>query len=268
MTAMTFRVATYNVLATAYLSRGDYRTPPALLRPEWRVPALTAHIESLGADLLCLQEVEAGVFAEFDKRLSAAGYEGLYERKAGGRPDGCATFFRKSRFVRRQVRRIEYHDREAGLERHSGSIASLVSLEVDGRLLGVANTHLRWQRPGVPRDQQVGLRQVAELLSECQHVQPAVDGWVICGDFNWAEGSDVFREMTSAGYAAAHAGRPGVWSNVSNGKAKLIDFIFHTAALVAQPLDPPPVSDESILPSQDQPSDHLALEADLAWRTS
>jgi mRNA deadenylase 3'-5' endonuclease subunit Ccr4 len=245
MTAMTFRVATYNVLATAYLSRGDYRTPPALLRPEWRVPALTAHIESLGADLLCLQEVEAGVFAEFDKRLSAAGYEGLYERKAGGRPDGCATFFRKSRFVRRQVRRIEYHDREAGLERHSGSIASLVSL-----------------------DQQVGLRQVAELLSECQHVQPAVDGWVICGDFNWAEGSDVFREMTSAGYAAAHAGRPGVWSNVSNGKAKLIDFIFHTAALVAQPLDPPPVSDESILPSQDQPSDHLALEADLAWRTS
>lgn len=263
---MSFRVATYNVLATAYLSRGTYRTPPELLRPERRVPALLAHIDSLGADLLCLQEVETDVFAALAKRLTAAGYEGHYDRKAGGRPDGCATFVRRSRFTRRQFSRIEYHDREAGAGQHSGHIAQLVSLEVDGRLLGVVNTHLRWDRPGTPRDQQIGLRQAVELLHECSQLQPAVQGCVICGDFNFVEGSDAFREMSNAGYVSAHSGRPGVRSSVANGKAKLIDFIFHTAALVAHPLDPPPVSDDSVLPSERQPSDHLALEADLDWR--
>jgi mRNA deadenylase 3'-5' endonuclease subunit Ccr4 len=263
---MSFRVATYNVLATAYLSRGTYRTPPELLRPERRVPALSAHIESLGADLLCLQEVETGVFAALEKGLSAAGYEGHYDRKAGGRPDGCATFFRRSRFNRHQVKRIEYRDGEAQAGQHSGHIAQLLTLETDGRLLCVANTHIRWDRPGTPRDQQIGLRQAVELLTECGQVQPAVDGCVICGDFNCVEGSDVFRKMSIAGYVPTHTGRPGVRSSVANGKAKLIDFIFHTATLVAHPLDPPPVSDDSVLPSEDQPSDHLALVADLDWR--
>jgi mRNA deadenylase 3'-5' endonuclease subunit Ccr4 len=264
---MAFRVATYNVLATAYLSRGNYHTPSDLLRPERRVPALTAHIASLDADLLCLQEVEADVFIALDQHLSAAGYAGCYERKGGDRPDGCATFYRRSRLAPRQTKRIDYHDREGGPEKHSGCIAQLSWLEVDGRLLGVANTHLRWDRPGTPRDRQIGFRQAVELLAQCRGAQPAVDGWIVCGDFNGAEGSDVFREMSDAGFLSAHAGRPGVRSSVANGKAKLIDFVFHSAALMARPLDPPPVSDDSVLPCQDQPSDHLALEADLDWRT-
>src|SRR5262249_45986520 len=57
---MAFRAATYNVLATAYIKPEWYAgVPPELLKPSWRVPALVRQVESLDADLLCLQEVEA-----------------------------------------------------------------------------------------------------------------------------------------------------------------------------------------------------------------
>src|SRR5262245_33420327 len=139
---MAFTVATYNVLATSYLDRGTYRTPRELLRPEWRVPALVRHIASLAVDLLCLQEVEADVFAALASRLSPEGYIGHYELKGRDKPDGCATFFRQSAFSHRHSQRLEYADREKGPQEHSGFIALLVVLEHAGRLLGVANTHL------------------------------------------------------------------------------------------------------------------------------
>src|SRR4051794_3573434 len=126
---MAFTVATYNVLATAYLDRGTYQSPPELLRPERRVPALARHVESLGADLLCLQEVEADVFAALASRLSPAGYPGHYEPKGRGKPDGCATFFRQSAFSPRHSHRLEYADREQGPQEHSGFIALLLALE-------------------------------------------------------------------------------------------------------------------------------------------
>ena len=48
-------------------------------------------------------------------------------------------------------------------------------------------------------------------------------------------------------------------------KAGLIDYLFHTKELVARPIDPPRVSDGTVLPSPEQPSDHLALVAEIVW---
>jgi len=71
---MSFRVATYNVLATAYLGKGDYSAVPAeLLDPAWRVPALVRHVAGLKADVLCLQEVEAEVFEALTAELEPLG---------------------------------------------------------------------------------------------------------------------------------------------------------------------------------------------------
>src|SRR6476646_2981540 len=107
---MAFTVATYNVLATAYLGRGDYSAvPPALLDPRWRVPALVRHVAGLNADVVCLQEVESPAFASLQEGLSALGYDGVHERKAG-KPDGCATFSRTNRFALRKAVRLEYRD--------------------------------------------------------------------------------------------------------------------------------------------------------------
>src|SRR5262245_43951904 len=66
---MPFRAATYNVLADAYVKPQWYATvSPALFKPEGRLPSLVRHVESLGADLLCLREVELEVFAALQNR--------------------------------------------------------------------------------------------------------------------------------------------------------------------------------------------------------
>src|SRR3954470_3765630 len=110
---MSFMAATYNVLATFYLGRGDYSAVPAdLLDPERHVPALVRHVAGLDADLLCLQEVEADVFEALQAGLGPAGYAGLCEFKGRGKPDGCATFFRTGVFALRRAVRLEYRDDE------------------------------------------------------------------------------------------------------------------------------------------------------------
>ena len=69
-----FSVATYNILAGAYIQRGYYpRTPALVLNPAWRVPALTQHVSALQADLVCLQEVEVEVYASLRGSLGALG---------------------------------------------------------------------------------------------------------------------------------------------------------------------------------------------------
>src|SRR5262245_10241733 len=104
---MPFRAITYNLLATAYIKPAWYAGVAAeLLWPERRVPAVVQHIESLNADLLCLQEVEAKVFTTLNQRLKPLGYHGRYERKGKGKPDGCAAFFRESVFALRAVQRL------------------------------------------------------------------------------------------------------------------------------------------------------------------
>lgn len=263
---MSFAVATYNVLATAYISPQWYPgVPEHLLRPETRVPALVRHVEALGADILCLQEVEPDVFTALTDRLGSLGYAGYFEQKGRNRPDGCATFVRTETFAVRRTHRLEYRDREAGAEAHSGHVALLLTLERDTRSLGVANTHIRWMAPNAPSAEQVGFRQVAELIETCRDFEPPCENWTMCGDFNYPPDSEAVRVMRDAGYAFAHADRPHVRSAVANGRAKLIDYLFHTAGLRVRAIDPPAVSDDTKLPSPEQPSDHLALVAEFEW---
>jgi mRNA deadenylase 3'-5' endonuclease subunit Ccr4 len=263
---MPFKATTYNVLATAYINPGWYAgVSPELLDPAWRVPALVRHVEELGADLLCLQEVEKTVFAVFVERLGALGYEGRYEKKGAGRPDGCATFFRKELFSEVQSQRLQYHDRGPGRPTDSGHIALLLCLRHEGRLLGVANTHIRWDGPGTPREEQVGYRQVEELLEACARQIPPCDGWLICGDFNRTPEEEAVTAMRRAGFGFAHADRLRLRSCVANGRAQLIDFLFHNAALRSRPMESPALTDGTLLPAREQPSDHIALVADFAW---
>lgn len=263
---MPFTAATYNVLATAYIRPEWYRKVPAeLLRPQWRVLALLRHVEALKADLICLQEVEDETFAALRDRLEPLGYDGHYEPKGRGKPDGCASFFRKSLFALRGVQRLDYHDREQGPGRDSGHVALLLCLEHEGRMLGVANTHLRWDKPGTPRDHQLGHRQIVELLETCGRFSPACQAWLICGDFNCTSRSEVVATLRQAGYEYAHAGRPQAQSCVANGKARLIDYLFHSGQLRARAFDPPAIEDDTPLPSEEQPSDHLALVAGFEW---
>lgn len=205
------------------------------------------------------------MFAAVAAYLEPLGYAGLYERKGRGRPDGSAIFYCTAAFTLRRTQRLEYHDREGGPEIHSGSVALLAALERDGQTLGVASTHVKWAAPGTPRDSHIGHHQVAELIDACRGFDPPCRDWVVCGDFNYTPDDEVIGVMRDAGFTFAHADRPDARTFAATGKAKLIDYVFHTAGLRSNPLDPPAITDDTKLPSPDQPSDHLPLVAELDW---
>jgi mRNA deadenylase 3'-5' endonuclease subunit Ccr4 len=157
------QVVSYNVLADSYIKPAFYPgADQQHLNPAWRRAALIERIASFPADVICLQEVEADLFARLQARL--AGFSGRYAPKTG-KPDGCATF------VREPVRlwhALEYSD-------GSGHVALLAEVEAPGRPFGIANTHFRWGPPGT----RIGLDQAIELLNAIGE-----GPWIIAGDFN------------------------------------------------------------------------------------
>ena len=260
---MSFTVATYNVLATAYIRAEWYpNTPPAMLAASKRVPALVRHVTALGADVLCLQEVERETYDAIEAHLGAHGYAGSFAGKGQRRPDGCATFLRTEAFAPAEFLRLAYRDGQGGGP-PSGHVAQLAVVQHGGRSLGVANTHLKWDPPGTPREAQYGYRQVKELLAECE--AHAGVPWIVCGDLNATPGSDVIAALRAAGFEFTHHASTGAYTCNSNADAKTIDYLFHASALRSEPLPLPLVGDHTPLPGPDQPSDHLAVSARFEW---
>ena len=262
---MSFTVASYNVLATAYVPHTRYRrTPRMVLDPAWRIPALVQHVTDLGADVICLQEVELGTFAALKSRLSSLGYAAQYPRKTGGKPDGCATFYRPHEFELIAARSVEFADGDQG-QAHSGHITLIVSLRMAGRVIGIANTHLAWDPPGILHAARLGYRQALQLLNECQTMAPTCDGWLICGDLNATPDSEIIATLESAGFQYAHAGLTHAYTCKVNSEVKMIDYLFHSCNFRAEPERVLRISDQSVLPSAEQPSDHVPIVARFSW---
>jgi mRNA deadenylase 3'-5' endonuclease subunit Ccr4 len=248
-----FRVATYNILATAYIRARFYaQCDPAHLRARWRVPALVRHCGTLDADLLGLQEVERDVCAALDDALSQQGYAGSYAPKGGGKPDGCATFYRRAVFTLQRAECLAYAD-------GSDHIAQLTLLDYAGRAIGLANTHLKWAPPGETQD----LDQIRELLGALSLPAWASADWIICGDFNAKPDSPVLAALQAAGYRPSHSGDTQGYTANPNGAAKTIDYLCHGAGLRSSALPLPRIDDLTPLPSAQHPSDHLAVIADF-----
>lgn len=263
---MPIVAATYNVLASAYIKPEWYPfTPPELLDSKHRLAALTKRLIELEADLLCLQEVDRETFDVVRRSLTQLGYAGALAMKGQGRPDGCSIFVRATALTLHRTRRFEYDDVVGGRPA-SGHVAQLAVLDLGGRRLGVANTHLKWDPPTAARETRYGYRQMAQLLEAREKLAPECDGWVVCGDLNATSDSDVVAALLRAGFRPTHNGSAGAATCNSNGQAKMIDFLFYDQALAAEPLVLPRVEDDTPLPGPDQPSDHVAVVARLAWK--
>jgi mRNA deadenylase 3'-5' endonuclease subunit Ccr4 len=262
---LSFTVASYNVLANAYVQYTLYRrTPKMVLNPAWRIPALVQHVTDLGTDVICLQEVEMGTFAALKSRLTSFGYSAQYIRKTGGKPDGCATFYREHVFELIAARVVEYADGDQG-QANSGHITLILLLRMADSVIGIANTHLSWDPPGTLNAARLGYRQALQLLNECQTLMPPCDGWLICGDFNATPDSEIVATLQSAGFQYAHAGLPHTYTCKVNSEVKMIDYLFHSVNFRAEPERVVQISDQTILPSAEQPSDHLPVVARFFW---
>lgn len=261
---MSFSVASYNVLADSYLRPEWYPATPAdVLASSWRQPALVQHIAGLAADVICLQEVEPDRFVALADHLRSMGYEG-HQAPKRGKPDGCATFVRTATSTICAVHVLHYADGR-GTSANSGHVALMLLLEHEGRVVGVANTHLKWDAMGTPLEGRWGYRQIAQLLTELPVIDQTCPSWIIGGDFNATPDNEIVRALKQAGFEDAYQDRNHLATCNSNRKAKRIDYLFHTPDLSAEPNDLPPIGDRTPLPSHEQPSDHLAIMARFDW---
>ncbi len=262
-----FTLVSYNVLAAAYVRPEWYPcSPPHFLLPEQRLLSLAEKLVELNADILCLQEVEQNSFGVFEQRLAPLGYVGEFAMKANGRPDGCAIFLRRAEVKCARMVRQVFADAHLTRARHpSGHIAQIAVLRVAGRMLGVANIHLKWDPPDKRREEQFGLFQANQILEHGMTLAPECEGWIICGDFNAAKDSDPLRAFELAGFKPSHsAERHGATCN-ANRRARMIDFVLHDAALRVTPQPLAGVDDETALPGPGQPSDHVPVGVAIEW---
>ncbi|KAG7246451.1 hypothetical protein CRUP_038136, partial [Coryphaenoides rupestris] len=105
------RVVSYNILADVYAQTELAQTvlytycPPYALQLDYRFNLLLKELAGYRADLLCLQEVDTGVFEDrLSPALDAYGLDGTFRVK-DRQNEGLATFYRRSR-----LRLLSRHD--------------------------------------------------------------------------------------------------------------------------------------------------------------
>jgi CCR4-NOT transcription complex subunit 6 len=241
-----FRVVTYNVLAEIYATQQQYPyTDFWALSWDYRFQNMLREVMDASPDVICLQEIQADhyenhVYAAF----SDAGYEGVYKQKTrqsmglAGKVDGCALFWRRSKFHLVESYSIEFNEvaqRQAtnmlGLNPRSeegiqflnrlskDNVAQLVVLEfIHQPAMGrsnqqreinqicVANTHL-YSNKDFP---DVKLWQSWQLLQELESfvVNRGTNlPLIICGDFNSTPDTAVYDLLSRQ---TVHPGHPDV----------------------------------------------------------
>jgi CCR4-NOT transcription complex subunit 6 len=241
-----FRIVTYNVLAELYATQQQYPyTDFWALSWDYRFQNIMREISDASPDVICLQEIQADhyeshVYAEF----AEAGYEGVYKQKTrqsmglAGKVDGCALFWRRSKFHLVESYSIEFNEvaqrqatnvlglnprTEEGMQflnrLSKDNVAQLVVLEhIQQPTLGrstqqrevnqicVANTHL-YSNKDFP---DVKLWQSWQLLQELESFVVSRGTnlpLIICGDFNSTPDTAVYDLLSRQ---SVHPGHPDV----------------------------------------------------------
>lgn len=196
---MSFKVISWNILADAYIKTSYYpNVPPEALEPAGRRARLLDTLEAQQADLYLLQEVEPDAFQAITARLGA-GFEAHLAQKPG-RPEGVALLARRSAVTIQQRETLVYEARNNG-----APVALLALLQIEGRALAVASTHLEWSPDDTPAHAHTGRRQLAELLAQRGRFAPAGTPWLLGGDLNATSQSPPWSWPTPRGCSSAAA---------------------------------------------------------------
>ncbi|XP_046845773.1 CCR4-NOT transcription complex subunit 6-like isoform X2 [Xenia sp. Carnegie-2017] len=225
----SFIVMCYNVLCDKYCTKSVYGYCPSwALEWEYRKKLIMNEILQHQGDILSLQEVETEQFYNFFlPELQKHGYEGIFSAKSRARTmsedeskkvDGCAIFFKTTRFTLKKHDMMEFNQLAAANSKDAsdmlnrvmtkdniGIVALLETNDDFGfgqnsdrtkRLLMVSNVHMAWE----PEYSDVKLIQTVLLMQFLQKFREEVDNisilpgkngtlgrsipLVMCGDLN------------------------------------------------------------------------------------
>jgi protein angel len=142
-----FRLMCYNVLSPTLqqMHQNIYdRCNPRALDWTARWASFCIEIEFIRPDIVCLQEIDAGFLEDYNNYFHHAGYQGVFKKRTGDKSDGCAIFYRDTKFRMIDHINVEYLQKSVSLLNRD-NIALLVKLETkEGtpRRIVVGTTHL------------------------------------------------------------------------------------------------------------------------------
>eukprot|EP00668_Euglena_longa_P016451 GGOE01020709.1.p2 GENE.GGOE01020709.1~~GGOE01020709.1.p2 ORF type:complete len:343 (+),score=87.28 GGOE01020709.1:38-1030(+) len=159
--------------------------------PQGREAVLLRQLQTAGADILCLQEVDC--FPALCHGLPQ--HTGHWTQRPGGRPDGCAIFWHSDKYALQQSHEVIFSD----LSQRVGLVVLLLHLPSQ-RSLTVATTHLHWNR-------HVGVhgRQLQELQDAMQRPPFRGTATLLAADFNTPlDSEDLQAFIRSSGLKSVH----------------------------------------------------------------
>ena len=129
----------------------------------------------------------------------------MYKKRSGDKTDGCATFFKKSRFTLVKSGLVSFNKPNVKLmDRHNVAVVVLLKPKVPGQssrnsnnLVCISNTHLLFNK----KRGDIKLAQLACLFSEIEEIarisssgqgNPAYHPIICCGDFNSTPFSPIY----------------------------------------------------------------------------
>lgn len=225
----SLRFVSYNILADLYADTDTARNelfpycPAAVLALDYRKSLYLKEIAGYNADIVCLQEVDRGVFNDdLVPFLSTVGLTGVFNAKGGQVAEGLACFYRDSKFKLIESHSIILSDAiktepvlqdlyskileneklaERFLSRTTAlQVALLESLQVPKKRLLVGNTHLYFH----PNSDNIRLLQAAccflYLENYLQKYQEDATSYttslIVGGDFNSCPEFGVYKLAT------------------------------------------------------------------------
>lgn len=293
------RIMQWNILAQALGEGKDgfTRCPPDALNWQERKYLILEEILTYRPDILCLQEVDH-YHDTFQPIMASLGYRGSFmakpwspcldvERNNG--PDGCALFYRRSRFSPQATAHLRLS--ATTLPTNQVAVVQTLRCRGTGRRLCVAVTHLKarsgWERLRSAQGADL-LRSLRSITSQSAGGESKAAGGggtvplVVCGDFNAEPSEEVYRRFSSSALGLNSAYKllsadgqtePAytTWTIRPSGEScSTLDYIWYSrdALSVQRLLDIP--TEEQIgpdrLPSYHYPSDHLSLLCDLSFK--
>ncbi|KAJ3699326.1 hypothetical protein LUZ61_003031 [Rhynchospora tenuis] len=166
------------------------RIPAKLTEWESRKKLIFLEITERNPDIVCLQEVDQ--VQDVLDYMRGRGYDGIHKGRSGDYyKDGCATFWKKTRF-----RLLEDDSIDFSTFNLSNNVAQVLVLEVEeGRQLVIGNIHVLFS----PRRGDIKLGQIRMLLERANFLSKK---WgditiILAGDFNSTPRSVLYEFLSS-----------------------------------------------------------------------
>ncbi|GLU10250.1 hypothetical protein SLE2022_270690 [Rubroshorea leprosula] len=199
-----FTILSYNILAdyvtTSHRPRLYFHIPRHMLDWEWRKRNLIFELGLWSTDIMCFQEVDR--FQDLEKELKLRGYNGIWKMRTGNAIDGCAIFWKTSRFKLIYNESIEFNKFELRdnvsqicvfellSQNNTENTAAPPGSSSDSYKVVICNIHVLYN----PKRGEIKLGQVRRLLDRAHAVSKLWNNApiVLCGDFNCTPKSPLY----------------------------------------------------------------------------